>query len=147
MPDREVDAPLSKDYGTNFAEQERLHQQKLLFDTRFWRCYRTLHLIASRVLGGPGRAIEAIESCWRTASRHTQRFEQEGEFYSWLLRVLIDEAVVLVRENPAMPTPKMPCEPIPAQIFQSNCRSNGEDDIRDEGQNRLSEDRCMGLEE
>jgi DNA-directed RNA polymerase specialized sigma24 family protein len=131
MADIEADVHFNNDYGTDCAEQERLHQQKLIFDARLWRCYRTLQLIASRVLGGPERAEEAIGSCWRRASRHPQWFERESEFHSWLLRVLIDEALVLLRESMPTPAPKVLCEPVPAQIFRSNDRSAENGDISD----------------
>ena len=70
-----------------------------MFGARFLRCYRLLHFIACRVLGGPERADVAVENCRLTASRNPPRFEYEGEFRSWLLRVLIDEALAILREN------------------------------------------------
>lgn len=70
------------------------------FDVRFSRSYRLLHFIACRVLGGPERADEAVENCWSTASRNPPRFEYEGEFRSWLLRVVIDEALAILRNAP-----------------------------------------------
>ena len=109
-----ADTHLRNDSEKNFVEGVRLKQQELIFDARFQRCYRMLHFIACRVLGGPERAEEAIGNCWRIASRHPQRFEYEGEFRRWLLRVLIDEALVLLRENVSTPTAKVLCEPVPA---------------------------------
>jgi DNA-directed RNA polymerase specialized sigma24 family protein len=79
----------------------RQKEDPAVFDYRFWRCYRMLHFIACRILGGPERAAEAIGNCWRTASRHPPRFEYEGEFRGWLLRVLIDEALILRRNQQA----------------------------------------------
>jgi DNA-directed RNA polymerase specialized sigma24 family protein len=102
MANNKVDNHFNNDFGADFAERVRLNQQKLIVDARFWRCYRTLHFIACRVLGGSERAEEAIRSCWRIASRHPKCFEHEGEFHGWLLRVLIDEALLL-RES--APTP------------------------------------------
>ena len=99
MAKSEVDVHFNNDSGTDFAVQVRLNQQKLIFDARFSRCYSTLHFIACRVLGGPQCAEEAIGRCWRIASRHPQQFEYESEFRSWLLRVLIHEALMLLRER------------------------------------------------
>jgi len=99
MANSNVDIQFNNDDGTNFAERVRLNQQRLIFGARFWRYHRILHFTACRVLGGSERAEEAIESCWRIASRHPMRFELEGEFHSWLLRVLINEALMLPRES------------------------------------------------
>jgi len=72
-------------------------EDRAVFEARFYRSYRLLHHIASRILDGPERIDAAIENCWRTASQCQSRFEYEGDFRSWLLRLLIDEAL-LVRE-------------------------------------------------
>lgn len=146
MANSEVDIHFNNDSGTDFAERVRLNQQKLIFDARFSRCYPTLHFITCRVLGGSERAEDAIGSCWRIASRHPQRFEYEGEFHSWLLRVLIHEALVLFCERVPMPTPKVLCEPVPAQVFRSNDVSNGEGDDCTDDQDRFSQDFSMALE-
>jgi DNA-directed RNA polymerase specialized sigma24 family protein len=136
----ELDVHFNNDYGTDCAEREVLRQQRLIFDARFWKCYRSLHLIASRVLGGPERAEEAIGSCWRRAFRHPQWFERESEFHSWLLRVLIDEALVLLRESMPTPATKVLCEPVPARIFRSNGISDEKGDISDNDQDRFSKE-------
>jgi hypothetical protein len=70
-----------------------------VFEARFSRCRRLLHFIACRVLGGPERADNAVANCWLAASHNPPRFEHEGAFRSWLLRVLIDEALAIVRKN------------------------------------------------
>ena len=67
----------------------------LEFDSRFWRCYYLLHFIACRVLGGPERAEKAVENCWHAASRNPPHFEYAGAFRTWLVRVLIEEALAL----------------------------------------------------
>lgn len=128
-----------------FAERLRLKQQQPIFDARFRRCYGTLHLIASRVLGGPVRAEEAIGNCWRMASRHPRRFDHEGEFHSWLLRVLIDEALVFLRESEETCTAVLH-EPVPAQVFRSNEVSNSKDDMGAERQDRFTPDMFAALD-
>jgi DNA-directed RNA polymerase specialized sigma24 family protein len=146
MANIEVEVHFNNDYGRDCAEQELLRQQKLIFDARFWRCYRTLHLIASRVLGGPERAEEAIGNCWRRASRHAQSFERESEFHSWLLRVLIDEVLVLLYGSMPTLTPKVLCEPVPTQIFRSHDVSDENRHISDNNQDRLSKEFVIALE-
>ena len=146
MTNSKADTHLKNNSEKNFAEGVRLNQQELIFDARFRRSYRMLHFIACRVLGGPERAEEAIGRCCRVASRHPRRLEHEDEFRRWLLRVLIDEALVLLRESVPTPTPKVLCEPVPAQIFRSNDVFHGKDGVRTDDQNRFSEDFSVALE-
>jgi hypothetical protein len=75
-------------------------EEPTVFAARFSRCFRLLHFIACRVLGGAERAHDVIEHCWVTASRNPPRFEYEGAFRSWLVRVLIDEALVILSNEP-----------------------------------------------
>jgi DNA-directed RNA polymerase specialized sigma24 family protein len=63
------------------------------FKARFALCRGVLRFVASRLLNGPDEIEEAVERCFHTASRYPMRFEYEGEFRSWLVRVLVDEAL------------------------------------------------------
>lgn len=78
---------------------KREQEHPAVFAQRFSRSYRLLHLIACRVLGDADRAPLAIRNCWLSASRNPPRFEYEGAFRSWLVRVLIDEALAILRES------------------------------------------------
>jgi DNA-directed RNA polymerase specialized sigma24 family protein len=51
------------------------------------------------VLGGDERAEDAVKNCWRSASSNPPHFEHEGAFRSWLVRILIDEALALLRKK------------------------------------------------
>jgi Sigma-70 region 2 len=102
-----------------------LEEHPSVFDARFWRSYRILHFIACRILGGPERAEKAVENGWLTASLHPPRFEYEGEFRSWLLRVLIDEALLLQKDQQS-PTPKDSGIPAPAEMFHREGVHGGE---------------------
>ena len=70
-----------------------------VFDEWFSRCLGPLHFIACRVLGGSEGAEVAVQKCWLTASRNPPRFDREGEFRSWLLRVLIGEASAILNDR------------------------------------------------
>jgi DNA-directed RNA polymerase specialized sigma24 family protein len=74
-------------------------EQSAIFVRRFLRSYRLLIFIACRVLGNEETAPIAVQNCWRTASRNPPHFEYEGAFRSWLVRVLIDEALTILRES------------------------------------------------
>lgn len=65
------------------------------FDARFSRYRRLLLFLAARVLGGPECADEAVGNCWRSASRNPPRFNYDGAFCSWLVRILINEALAI----------------------------------------------------
>ena len=66
-----------------------------MFDVWFSRSLAVLHSTACRVLGGPEEADLAINNCRVAASCNTPSFVSEGAFRSWLLRVLIDEALTI----------------------------------------------------
>ncbi len=84
---------------TSGNAQNRSDEDRALFRVRFWRCNRLLHFIARRILDDPEQAKKAVENCWHSASASAPRFEFEGAFRSWLVRVLIDEALLLFREQ------------------------------------------------
>jgi DNA-directed RNA polymerase specialized sigma24 family protein len=69
-------------------------------DVLFSRYRRTLLLVAYRVLGDDNQAEDAVQRCLRSAaSRNVPRFENEGAFRSWLVRVLIDVALFILQER------------------------------------------------
>jgi DNA-directed RNA polymerase specialized sigma24 family protein len=70
-----------------------------VFSARFSRCRRLLYFIACRVLDGSEGAADAVNNCFHAASRHPLGFEYEASFRSWLLRILIGEALLIRRRN------------------------------------------------
>jgi DNA-directed RNA polymerase specialized sigma24 family protein len=72
-------------------------EQSTSFSQRFSRSYGLLSFIACRVLGDTDKALVAIHNCQQAASRNPPHFESEGAFRSWLVRVLIDEALAIRR--------------------------------------------------
>jgi DNA-directed RNA polymerase specialized sigma24 family protein len=83
----------------NGNSQKNLDEDQALFDVRFWRAYRLLHFVADRILNDSERAKLAVENCWHSASIRPPHFDHQGAFRSWLVRVLIDEALLLLREK------------------------------------------------
>jgi len=75
------------------AVETFLQERSKEFDTRFSRCYGVLHFLACRILGSSDGVEEAIENCRAKASQNPPDFEQEGAFRSWLVRILMDEAL------------------------------------------------------
>jgi len=65
----------------------------------FSRCRGLLRFVACRVLRSCEGADEAVERCFLTACGDPQEFEYEGAFRSWLVRILIDEALLILVER------------------------------------------------
>jgi hypothetical protein len=62
-----------------------------------YRC--TLSLVAYRVLGDKHLAEDAVQRCLLSASRNVPQFESVGAFRSWLVRVVIDEALLILHDR------------------------------------------------
>ncbi len=74
-------------------------EDPVVFNARFSRCHGLLHFIACHVLGGTEGARDSVQNCWLTASCNPPKFEHEGAFRSWLLRIVIDEALAIRRKK------------------------------------------------
>ncbi len=74
-------------------------ERKSTFELQFSRSRRLLHFVARRILHCIEEADEAVKNCRLTASRNPPRFTSEGAFKSWLVRILIDEATLLLRQK------------------------------------------------
>jgi DNA-directed RNA polymerase specialized sigma24 family protein len=83
----------------NIHVRNCLQEDPVLFEKRFSRCGSLLHFLAGRILGSHEEVEEAVESCRITASQNPPRFEYEGAFRSWLVRVLMDEALAIRQRN------------------------------------------------
>jgi DNA-directed RNA polymerase specialized sigma24 family protein len=66
------------------------------FNDHFARSRLLLHYIACRVVADSERAELAVRNCWRRACSNPPRFGHEGAFRSWLVRLLIDEALAIL---------------------------------------------------
>jgi DNA-directed RNA polymerase specialized sigma24 family protein len=69
------------------------------FDKWFSRCSGTLHFTARLLLGGSQMAECAVRNCRLRASRNPPSFESEGPFRSWILRLLISEALFILHQG------------------------------------------------
>jgi hypothetical protein len=65
-------------------------------DILFSRYRHVLSLVAYRILGNHAEAEYAVQNCLLTVSDNVPKFEHEGAFRCWLVRVLIDEAVTIL---------------------------------------------------
>jgi DNA-directed RNA polymerase specialized sigma24 family protein len=83
------------------AKEDKDAQQdkQNIFDLQFAHSCELLHFIARRILNCVQEAEEAVKNCRLTASRNPPGFSNEGAFKSWLVRILIDEATLLLRRK------------------------------------------------
>jgi DNA-directed RNA polymerase specialized sigma24 family protein len=76
-----------------------MNWQSTVFEARFSRCRKMLFFLACRLLGSSEQVHDVVENCKMTASRNPATFESEGAFRSRLVRILIDEALAIVRQR------------------------------------------------
>ncbi len=76
------------------ADPKSAKEHPLIFEDCFWLWRNSLLQIAHSLLGDPKMAIEVVESCFLRASHNPPRFDSDGAFGSWILRILIDEALL-----------------------------------------------------
>jgi DNA-directed RNA polymerase specialized sigma24 family protein len=76
-----------------------LQQERHTFATCFLRSRPLLYKLAERILGNHEESEVAVQNCFESASYDTPYFESEGAFRSWLVRVLMDEALAILRER------------------------------------------------
>jgi hypothetical protein len=68
-------------------------------DVLISRYRHVLFLVAYRVLGSHAEAEDAVQNCLLTVNDNVPKFEHEGVFRCWLVRVLIDEAVTILAKQ------------------------------------------------
>jgi len=83
--------------GTSSTSPDKLDALDVLCS----RYRHVLSLVAYRVLDNHEEAEDAVRNCLLAASANPLRFEHEGAFRSWLVRVLIDEAVMILNKQKA----------------------------------------------
>jgi DNA-directed RNA polymerase specialized sigma24 family protein len=93
-----------------------------------------LHFIACRILDDPQQARKAVENCWHSASAHAPRFEYEGAFRRWLVRVLIAEALVLLGEKQQLLQTNISRE---ADVSRRTCMSAAESNAHSDDHNQV----------
>jgi DNA-directed RNA polymerase specialized sigma24 family protein len=73
--------------------ESKKQEQRAEFEGRYSRCSNSLYFLAWGVLGNVAEAERALENCYRKASRELRRFSSDGEFGSWMIRMLLNEIV------------------------------------------------------
>lgn len=78
------------------GDEEALH-------TLFMRYRRLLYSLAYRLLRNHEEAEDAVQNCLLQAFRNLESVKSRGCFRSWLVRVLINEALAIVRRKKSRP--------------------------------------------
>jgi Sigma-70 region 2 len=72
------------------------HEYAEALDERLSRYRQVLFFLAYRVLRNRKDAEDAVQNCFSAASLNLPGCEGEGAFRSWLVRILIDEASLIL---------------------------------------------------
>ena len=73
-------------------------------DTLFSRNRGLLHSLAYRILRNHEESEDAVQNCLLQAFRNLEAFEYQGVFQAWLVRILINEALSILRKKKSRPT-------------------------------------------
>jgi asparagine synthase (glutamine-hydrolysing) len=69
------------------------------FESRFSKNHKLIAFVASRLLDRHEDAETAVKKCFKTASRNPPVFTNDGAFRSWILRLAIDEALLILSDK------------------------------------------------
>ena len=82
LPSRPVNSETPSPPTPEFAERFNLWRDSLFF-------------VAYRILGDGRLAFDAVDNCFLRACHNAPQFASGGAFGSWILRTVIDEAILL----------------------------------------------------
>jgi DNA-directed RNA polymerase specialized sigma24 family protein len=68
-------------------------------ERQFSSCRGLLRQVAERVLSGEDDVEEAIERCYAATAGERRRFRSEGEFRRWLVRTVLNQALMILHEK------------------------------------------------
>jgi DNA-directed RNA polymerase specialized sigma24 family protein len=68
-------------------------------EQRFSSCRGLLTEIADRVLSGEDDVKEAMQRSYAAAAGERRRFRSDGEFRRWLVRTVLNEALMILHEK------------------------------------------------
>ena len=69
------------------------------FESRFSKNRKLIAFVARRLLDSHEDAEIAVKQCFKTASSKPLVFTNDGAFRSWILRIVIDEALLILSEK------------------------------------------------
>ena len=69
------------------------------FETLFCRYRPILYRLAQRILRNHEESEDAVQNCSLATFRRMSTFKYEGAFRSWLTRILVNEAITILRKR------------------------------------------------
>jgi RNA polymerase sigma-70 factor, ECF subfamily len=69
------------------------------FEILFSRYWPILYRLAQRILRNHEESEDAVQNCSLVAFRKMESFKYEGAFRSWLARILVNEAITILRKR------------------------------------------------
>jgi RNA polymerase sigma-70 factor, ECF subfamily len=69
------------------------------FEILFFRYRPILYRLAQRILRNHEESEDAVQNCSLAAFRKMKTFKYEGAFRSWLARILVNEAITILRKR------------------------------------------------
>src|SRR6516162_6305473 len=76
-----------------------LHGDRDAFEILFSRYRPILYRLAQRILWIHEESEDAVQNCSLAAFRELKSFKYEGSFRSWLARILVNEAITILRKR------------------------------------------------
>ncbi len=80
----------------------KVEDPKQKFRIRFARYRGLLRFVASRLLDDGEEAEQAVRNSHRAATNNPKEFAYEGDFRSWLFRILIAEALQILHQRKSL---------------------------------------------
>jgi asparagine synthetase B (glutamine-hydrolysing) len=91
------------------------------FESRFSKNRKLIAFVARRLLDSHEDAETAVKECFKTASRNPPGFTNDGAFRSWILRIVIDEALLILSGKADGPTANLRPDRMPSA--EAPCRA------------------------
>ena len=103
--------PAISSQGEERLIHEALRGNQKSLDQLFGRYSRALYPTALKLMGNPEDAEDALQDGLLSAFRNLRRFEGRSQFSTWLTRIVINAALMRLRNKRAHPATSIDAEP------------------------------------
>lgn len=93
------DSEVGMDLDDHKLVADGLQGDRNAFEILFSRYRPILYRLALRVLRNHEESEDAVQNCSLVAFRKMESFKYEGAFRSWLARILVNEAITILRKR------------------------------------------------
>lgn len=99
MEAKRISDPRSYKISDNEIIKRVLSGEKELFEILLRRHNQTLYRIIRSYLGNKNEIEDVMQDVWLNSWKNLHQFRQEASFSTWLIRIAINQALSLIREN------------------------------------------------